>query len=214
MSVLNEFVDEVYEDKEEGLDALENLSENERLFDEFTRQVVQRRDEWKLIKDEFLESNKDEGSLKTSQDDTANHIVITFTDNVGGKLSKGVVLNDVYEFVLNGLDAIGHYSRKFCGTNGEVSIDVKIPFVMKEMNISNLNDMVKTIKTDNKYIYNEEHHFIPSSMVREHAQISINGKDYEALYNDELFKKLLHTIYYDSASKVLDASYNEYIQSN
>lgn len=205
MSILNEFVDEVYENKEEGVAALEKLSDNEELFNEFTRQIVQKRNEWKLLKEEFIEFNKA---------DINNHIVITFTDMSGGKLSKGVILNDVYEFVLKGLDGIGHYSENFCGTNGEVSIDVKMPFVMKKSDISSLNDIVKTIKTDDKYIYKEEHHLVPSSRVREHAKISINGKNYEALYADELFKELLHTIYYDSVKRVLDASYNEYMQNN
>lgn len=201
--ILNEFVDEVYENKEDGIDALEKLNDNEELFNEFTRQIVQKRNEWKVLKKEFLECNKA---------NTINHIVITFTDMVGGKLSKGVVLNDVYDFVLNGLVGIGHYSEKFCGTNGEVNLDVKMPFVMKESDISSLNDIVKTIKNDEKYIYNEQHHLVPSSKVRKHAKISINGKNYEALYDDKLFNELLHAIYFNSVSKVLNASYNEYMQ--
>ena len=204
VDILNEFVDKIYENKEDGVAALEKLSDNEKLFNEFTRQIFQRRNEWELLKKEFLDSNTV---------DTINHIVITFIDT-GGKLSKGVILKSVYEFVLNDFGVDGHCLEKFYGTNGEVSIDVKMPFVMNEFDISNLNDIVKNIKNSDKYIYKEEHHLVPSSRIRQYAKISINGKNYEALYEDKLFDKLLHVIHYYSVWKVLHASYNEYMQNN
>ena len=157
------------------------------------------------MKEEFLQFNK-EKSFK--------HIVITFVDMAGGKLSKGVSLYEVYDFVLEGFNATGKFLEEVAGeyeTKGNASFEVKIPFAMSESDVSNLNKIIESIKSDDKYIYNERHHFVSSSEVRKYAKVSIDGMDYEMLYEDTLFKKLLDVTYYNLVSKILDASYKKYM---
>lgn len=59
-AIINNFVNTTYENKEEAIRDLENLAKDKSKFNEFTKQVIKRKDDLKSVKDEFLnQKNKD-----------------------------------------------------------------------------------------------------------------------------------------------------------
>ncbi len=53
-TTIDNFVNTTYEDKEEAIEDLENLAKNKSKFNEFTKQIIQRKDDLKSVKNEFL----------------------------------------------------------------------------------------------------------------------------------------------------------------
>lgn len=53
-TTIDNFVRTTYEDKEQAISDLENLAKDNAKFNEFTRQIIQRKDNLKSVKEEFL----------------------------------------------------------------------------------------------------------------------------------------------------------------
>ena len=53
-TTIDNFVRTTYEDKEQAISDLENLAKDNAKFNEFTKQIIQRKDNLKSVKEEFL----------------------------------------------------------------------------------------------------------------------------------------------------------------
>ena len=53
-TTIDNFVKATYDDKEQGISDLENLAKYSVKFNEFTKQIIQRRDNLESVKDEFF----------------------------------------------------------------------------------------------------------------------------------------------------------------
>lgn len=64
-AIINNFVNTTYENKEEAIRDLENLAKDKSKFNEFTKQIIKRKDDLKSVKNEFLDQ-KNEGVQQIS----------------------------------------------------------------------------------------------------------------------------------------------------
>ena len=55
IDAIDHFIETTYEDKGKGIDDLEELAKDRTRFNEFTKQIIQRKDDLKSVKAEFLE---------------------------------------------------------------------------------------------------------------------------------------------------------------
>ena len=55
IDAIDHFIETTYEDKGKGIDDLEELAKDRTRFNEFTKQIIQRKDNLKSVKAEFLD---------------------------------------------------------------------------------------------------------------------------------------------------------------
>ena len=55
IDAIDHFIETTYEDKGKGIDDLEELAKDRTRFNEFTKQIIQRKDDLKSVKAEFLD---------------------------------------------------------------------------------------------------------------------------------------------------------------
>ena len=58
IDAIDRFIEATYENKEQGISDLEELAKDRTRFNEFTKQIIQRKDDLKSVKAEFLEDIK------------------------------------------------------------------------------------------------------------------------------------------------------------
>jgi len=62
---INNFVKTTYDDVEEGISDLENLAKDNAKFNEFTKQIIQRKDDLQGVKDEFIISQNTDFDIES-----------------------------------------------------------------------------------------------------------------------------------------------------
>lgn len=117
-----------------------------------------------------------------------------------GDFGVGSIFDEKYDFEIDGNLCISNSKKTFCsnekvGGNVLSSVNISFPIILKESNKQQINNIVKTIKSNADFIYNEYHHYKKDSFDfnrYNYIDVKIDGKSYEiSVINDE---KLLNEL--------------------
>ena len=134
------FIETTYEDKGKGIDDLEELAKDRTRFNEFTKQIIQRKDDLKSVKAEFLEdinnnyikniNNISEKVVEKIQKLDDNE-VSTITKLLDGNKYDSKTLFDIYNTTVKKLKEVGLYLDFGQRT---VGLPFNIPFKKRYIN--------------------------------------------------------------------------------
>ena len=116
IDAINRFIEITYESKEQGISDLEELAKDRTRFNEFTKQIIQRKDDLKSVKAEFLEdinnnyikniNNISEKVVEKIQKLDDNE-VSTITKLLDGNKYDSKTLFDIYNTTVKKLKEVG-----------------------------------------------------------------------------------------------------------
>lgn len=137
IDAIDRFIEATYESKEQGIRDLEELAKDRKKFNEFTKQIIQRKDNLKSVKAEFLEDvnnnyikNINSISEKVVEkvqklDDNEVASIITVLD--GNKYNSKTMF-DIYDTTVKKLKEVGLYLDFGQYSNQIVGLPFNIPF--------------------------------------------------------------------------------------
>lgn len=131
-TTIDNFVKATYDDEEQGISDLENLAKDSVKFNEFTRQIIQRRNDLKSVKDEFFkEENIDveEISKKLVLDiqNLEDNAEVSISTLLNKKLDTKTMF-DIYRLVIEKLQELGLYLNFGKYENQIAGLPFNIPF--------------------------------------------------------------------------------------
>ena len=109
-TTIDNFIKATYDDKEQGISDLENLAKDNVKFNDFTKQIIQRRDDLKSVKDEFFKEeniNVEEISKKLVLDiqNLEDNMKTSISTLLNRKLDSKTMF-DIYRLVIEKLQEI------------------------------------------------------------------------------------------------------------
>ena len=134
IDAIDHFIETTYEDKGKGIDDLEELAKDRTRFNEFTKQIIQRKDDLKSVKAEFLDKENNnldinsisEKLLKKIQKLDDNEVVSIAKLLDGNKYDSKTMFN-IYEITVEKLKKEGLF-LDFIYKNQMVGLPFNIPF--------------------------------------------------------------------------------------
>lgn len=139
-TTIDNFVKETYEDEVQGISDLETLAKDRDKFNEFTKQIIQKKYDLKSVKDEFFVEeniNVEEISKKLVLDiqNLEDDIETSISTLLNRKLDSKTMFN-IYNLVIGKLKEIGLYLNFGEYENQRVGLPFNIPF--KKGHIQNI----------------------------------------------------------------------------
>lgn len=137
IDAIDRFIEATYENKEQGISDLEELAKDRTRFNDFTKQIIQRKDDLKSVKAEFLEDIKNnyikninsisEKVVEKIQklDDNA---VVSITTLLYGNKYDSKTMFDIYNITVEKLKEVGLYLDFGQYENQRVGLPFNIPF--------------------------------------------------------------------------------------
>lgn len=132
IDAIDHFIEATYESKEQGISDLEELAKDRTRFNEFTKQIIQRKDNLKSVKIEFLEDIKNINSISEKivekiqkLDDNA---VVSITTLLDGNKYDSKTIFDIYNITVEKLKEVGLYLDFGQYENQRVGLPFNIPF--------------------------------------------------------------------------------------
>lgn len=137
IDAIDRFIEATYENKEQGISDLEELAKDRTRFNDFTKQIIQRKDDLKSVKAEFLEDIKNnyikninsisEKVVEKIQklDDNA---VVSITTLLDGNKYDSKTMFDIYNITVEKLKEVGLYLDFGQYENQRVGLPFNIPF--------------------------------------------------------------------------------------
>lgn len=131
-TTIDNFVRTTYEDKEQAISDLEGLAKDNVKFNEFTKQIIKKRDDLKSVKDEFFwkETINVEDIVKKLVFDIQNledNIETSISALLNRKLDSKTMFN-IYHLVIEELKKIGLYLNFGEYENQRAGLPFNIPF--------------------------------------------------------------------------------------
>lgn len=131
-TTIDNFIKATYDDKEQGISDLENLAKDNVKFNDFTKQIIQRRDDLKSVKDEFFKEeniNVEEISKKLVLDiqNLEDNMETSISTLLNRKLDSKTMF-DIYRLVVEKLQEIGLYLNFGKYENQRAGLPFNIPF--------------------------------------------------------------------------------------
>ena len=136
IDAINRFIEITYESKEQGISDLEELAKDRTRFNEFTKQIIQRKDDLKSVKAEFLEdinnnyikniNNISEKVVEKIQKLDDNEVVSIAKLLDGNKYDSKTMFN-IYKITVEKLKKEGLF-LDFVHKNQMVGLPFNIPF--------------------------------------------------------------------------------------
>lgn len=131
-TTIDNFIKSTYEDKEQGIRNLENLAKDSARFNEFTKQIIQKRDDLKSVKDEFFVKeniNVEELSKKIVLDiqNLDDNIETSISALLNRQLDSKTMFN-IYHLVIEKLKEVGLYLNFGKYENQRAGLPFNIPF--------------------------------------------------------------------------------------
>lgn len=131
---INNFVKATYEDMEKGINDLEKLAKDKEKFNEFTKQIVKRKDDLKSVKEEFINSQSSDfnidsivnqvvDSIKKLDDATETSISALVNEPIDSKR-----MLQIYNLVVVKLKENGLFMNFGERENQRVGLPFNIPF--------------------------------------------------------------------------------------
>ena len=137
IDAIDRFIEATYENKEQGISDLEELAKDRTRFNEFTKQIIQRKDDLKSVKAEFLENIKNnyikninsisEKVVEKIQklDDNA---VVSMATLLDGNKYDSKTMFDIYNITVEKLEEVGLYLDFGQYEKQVVGLPFNIPF--------------------------------------------------------------------------------------
>lgn len=132
IDAIDRFIEATYENKEQGISDLEELAKDRTRFNDFTKQIIQRKDDLKSVKAEFLEDIKNINSISEKVvekiqklDDNA---VVSITTLLDGNKYDSKTMFDIYNITVEKLKEVGLYLDFGQYENQRVGLPFNIPF--------------------------------------------------------------------------------------
>lgn len=201
---IDNFVKTTSEDKDQAISELEALAKDSVKFNDFTKQLLQKRDDLKSVKNEFL----GEGNINVQK-------FVISTRKYNGHYGKGSVFKDVVECEITGRNAKSRTFISFCideKITDKASLECSLPFDLNEEEIFEVNKLLNEIKSNYQpYDSKAPRGSIPEYL--KYTDININGVDFAINSDDEILVKLKTLIKYDFTKQTLSKSYNALINN-
>lgn len=137
------FIEATYESKEQGISELEELAKDRTRFNEFTKQIVKRKDDLKSVKAEFLEdiNNNYIKNINSIAEKIVEKIqklddneVASITTLLDGNKYDPKTMFDIYDTTVKKLKEVGLYLDFGQYANQRVGLPFNIPFKKGYMN--------------------------------------------------------------------------------
>ena len=134
IDAIDHFIETTYENKENGINDVEELAKDRTKFNEFTKQIIQRKSDLKSVKAEFLDKENNnldinsisEKLLKKIQKLDDNEVVSIAKLLDGNKYDSKTMFN-IYEITVEKLKKEGLF-LDFIYKNQMVGLPFNIPF--------------------------------------------------------------------------------------
>ena len=213
IDTIDHFIEATYENKEQGISDLEELAKDRTKFNEFTKQIIQRKDDLKSVKAEFLENIK---SNYIKNINSIKHIIIS-ERLYNGKYGKGSIFHKFFDFTLAGNKAVIKTYLKFCvdvKIKDLATLEASIPFIMSEEEILKINEILDNIKSNYQVYDKKEKTFSPEYL--QYTDVNIDGVNYALKsgifggiisYDDNL-SKLIELIRCDNSARAISNAYD------
>ncbi len=137
IDAIDHFIEATYESKEQGISDLEELAKDRTRFNEFTKQIIQRKDDLKSVKAEFLENIKDNyvKSINSISEKVLEKIqklddneVASITTLLDGNKYDSKTMFDIYDITVEKLEEVGLYLDFGQYEKQVVGLPFNIPF--------------------------------------------------------------------------------------
>lgn len=133
-NTINNFVKTTYDDVDKGISDLENLAKDNVKFNEFTKQIIQRKNDLQSVKDEFIISQNDDFDIESISKQIVDNIqklddnTETSISTLANKKIDSKIMFQIYDLVVTKLKEIGLYMNFGEYENQRVGLPFNIPF--------------------------------------------------------------------------------------
>ena len=138
IDAIDHFIETTYENKENGINDVEELAKDRTKFNEFTKQIIQRKDDLKSVKAEFLDKENNNLDINSISEKIVEKIqklddneVSTITKLLDGNKYDSKTLFDIYNTTVKKLKEVGLYLDFGQRT---VGLPFNIPFKKRYIN--------------------------------------------------------------------------------
>ena len=196
-NLLDEFIKKTYKDYEIGLYDLEELSKDKDKFNEFTKQLLTRKEDLMSLKNEFITSNS----------------TYIFIDNkiYHGKYGLGSIFNEITEFTLCNNIAVIKTKIEFCSDPNIphlAKVEASYPFIMEQEDIEKLKQLENelfTSRLNKKEEVSISQHYMNVDITINDTVVTISKTDNNLLALLSLIKK-------NVVSEATQKSYERFIE--
>ncbi len=134
IDAIDHFIETTYEDKGKGIDDLEELAKDRTRFNEFTKQIIQRKDDLKSVKAEFLDKENNNLDINSISEKIVEKIqklddneVVSIAKLLDGNKYDSKTMFNIYEITVEKLKKEGLF-LDFIYKNQMVGLPFNIPF--------------------------------------------------------------------------------------
>ena len=134
IDAIDHFIETTYEDKGKGIDDLEELAKDRTRFNEFTKQIIQRKDDLKSVKAEFIDKENNNLDINSIYEKIVEKIqklddneVVSIAKLLDGNKYDSKTMFNIYEITVEKLKKEGLF-LDFIYKNQMVGLPFNIPF--------------------------------------------------------------------------------------
>ena len=134
IDAIDHFIETTYEDKGKGIDDLEELAKDRTRFNEFTKQIIQRKDDLESVKAEFLDKENNNLDINSISEKIVEKIqklddneVVSIAKLLDGNKYDSKTMFNIYEITVEKLKKEGLF-LDFIYKNQMVGLPFNIPF--------------------------------------------------------------------------------------
>ena len=134
IDAIDHFIETTYENKENGINDVEELAKDRTKFNEFTKQIIQRKDDLKSVKAEFLDKENNNLDINSISEKIVEKIqklddneVVSIAKLLDGNKYDSKTMFNIYEITVEKLKKEGLF-LDFIYKNQMVGLPFNIPF--------------------------------------------------------------------------------------
>ena len=134
IDAIDRFIEATYENKEQGISDLEELAKDRTRFNEFSKQIIQRKDDLKSVKAEFLDKENNNLDINSISEKIVEKIqklddneVVSIAKLLDGNKYDSKTMFNIYEITVEKLKKEGLF-LDFIYKNQMVGLPFNIPF--------------------------------------------------------------------------------------
>ena len=137
IDTIDRFIEATYENKEQGISDLEELAKDRTRFNEFTKQIIQRKDDLKSVKAEFLENIKNNyiKNINSISEKVVekiqrldDNVVVSMSTLLDGNKYDSKTMFDIFNITVEKLKEVGLYLDFGQYEKQVVGLPFNIPF--------------------------------------------------------------------------------------
>ena len=134
IDAIDHFIETTYENKENGINDVEELAKDRTKFNEFTKQIIQRKSDLKSVKAEFLDKENNNLDINSISEKIVEKIqklddneVVSIAKLLDGNKYDSKTMFNIYEITVEKLKKEGLF-LDFIYKNQMVGLPFNIPF--------------------------------------------------------------------------------------